>query len=48
MQNKALTLPEMRVIFEKEAVSGNVKIENWQKVNKWRYAMNSATTSTWR
>ena len=30
-QNKALTLPAMRVIFKKEAVSGNIKIENWQK-----------------
>ena len=32
IQNKALTLLlEMRVIFKKEAVSGNIKIENWQK-----------------
>ena len=29
MQNKDLTLPEMRVFFlKKEAVSGNIKIEN--------------------
>ena len=24
-------LPEMWVIFKKEAISGNIKIENWQK-----------------
>ena len=31
IQNKALALPEMQIIFKKEAVFGNVEIENWNK-----------------